>query len=199
MSRGKLPLTILRAPSSAPPRPTRNTIRLPTPGTGITKTSTAGVLGIVFKYFELLSVCRLKTPVPVRERTSLPQSIAFLKSAGSQTQLLTDGPLPFPHSVILRFGFCRARPTLRCSRREAFCGLASYGRALINVIKTIPPMRPRRISRANPRDKADQGTAGFFGGPGGSTSPIPVCFRGGSPEREKDACGSGSCSHSVNS
>lgn len=198
MSTGKLLLTILRAPSSAPATYTQY-YSITNTGNGITKTRTAGVLHIVFKYFELLSVCRLKTPVPVRERTSLPQSIAFLKSSGSQTQLLTDGLLPFPHSVILRFGFCRARTTLRCSRREAFCGLASYGRAIINVIKTIPTMRPRTISRANPHDKADQGMAGFFGGPGGSTSPIPACFRGGSPEREKDACGSGSCSHSVNS
>jgi hypothetical protein len=43
------------------------------------------------------------------------------------------------------------------------------------------------------------GPTGFFGGKGGSSTPIPEDLRGGPPERPDEACGSGSCSHSLNS
>jgi hypothetical protein len=38
-----------------------------------------------------------------------------------------------------------------------------------------------------------------LGANGGSSTPMPVTFRGGLPIREDDASGSGSCSYSVNS
>jgi hypothetical protein len=43
------------------------------------------------------------------------------------------------------------------------------------------------------------GPGGLFGGTGGSSMPMPVCFRGGPPPRANDACASGSDSYSVNS
>jgi len=60
---------------------------------------------------------------------------------------------------------------------------------------------PAKINPASNRFRKDAGRAakgsdGLFGGPGGSSKPIPVNLRGGTPMPAEDGCGSSSSSHS---
>lgn len=64
--------------------------------------------------------------------------------------------------------------------------------------------KPAKINAASNRNRKDAGRAasgpgGLFGGPGGSSTPIPEDLCGGPPTRDEDACGSSSSSHSRDS
>src|SRR6266571_716992 len=58
---------------------------------------------------------------------------------------------------------------------------------------------PARIRNIKEAGVVGMGPGGLFGGTGGSSTPATVNLEGGPPPRAEDACGSGSCSYSVNS
>ena len=74
------------------------------------------------------------------------------------------------------------------------------GRSRRKVRTTIPiRMIAAKMRINNDAEMGRREPGCLLDGTGGSSTPAPVIFRGGPPVREEDACGSGSCSHSVNS
>jgi hypothetical protein len=66
---------------------------------------------------------------------------------------------------------------------------------------TVIPIRssPERIRKNREEGTTGMGPGGLFGGTGGSSTPIPVNFRGGPPPRAEEACELSSNSFSANS
>ena len=59
--------------------------------------------------------------------------------------------------------------------------------------------KPERMRKKREDGVAGMGPGGLLGGNGGSRTPALVSLRGGPPPRAGEACGSNSCSFSVNS
>ena len=70
-------------------------------------------------------------------------------------------------------------------------------------MKKTSAARAAKITPARNRTRKELGSAakgpsGLLGGPGGSSTPMPVNLRGGPPLLAEDACGSSSSCHSQN-